>query len=506
MISKNRKSGGSRTRILLVYSNLANEPLMPLSIAILSTALQDRGVTVRLFDTTLYPDFDTDDQADRILSQQIKLADYSTVGVRQKTTGLLSDFVDAVDEFRPQLIGVSCVESTYRMALRLVQQIKDRQIPIIFGGALATFDPSLILNSRLVDMVCVGEGENTILEITRRIENGRDFHDIPNVWTKRFDKIIPARKYTLEDINRQPIPRFDIFEPERIYRAMSGKIYRMIPVEISRGCPYRCTYCSAPSYAEKFSKTGRWLRFKSIAQIIKEIDYYVHAYEAEYFYFVSETFLAFPRKERETFYRLYAQYGIPFWFNTRPETINREDIRKLEDIGCHRISVGIESGDEKFRNDVLQRNYTNDQVLKAVEVLEASGIQFSVNNMIGFPDETREMVFETIELNRRFCANSHTVSVFQPYRGTALYDYSVSKGYIDPDTIVDGRFSESVLNMPTLTRDEIGGLYRTFNLYRNFDKSYWPDIRIAERSDENGNKMLITLMNLMAKDRETSGG
>ena len=166
-------------------------------------------------------------------------------------------------------------------------------------------------------------------------------------------------------------------------------------------------------YIERcFSDQGRWLRFKSVQRIIKEVEYYLQNSSVEYFYFVSETFLAMPPYERESFYNLYNKYSLPFWFNTRPETVNSKDINALADIGCHRLSVGIEHGNQEFRRKMLKRNYSNMAVVDAVNIIQETNIQISVNNMIGFPDETRDLVFDTINLNRDFSCDSHTVSVF----------------------------------------------------------------------------------------------
>ena len=494
--SKNAEDTMGIGKVLLVFANHPMEPLMPLGVAILATLLEDHGFEVKLFDTTFYPSLESDNQTERVISGQIKAADYSLVGVKPKTTNMYGDFVKMVDDFAPDLIALSCVEPTYRMSLRLIEQIKECETPVVFGGVFASFSPSLVLQSGLVDMVCVGEGEEAIVEIAKRVLQGKDPQGIPNVWWQKDHQIFPAPSYKLMDVNSLPIPRFDVFEPERIYRSMAGKIYRMIPVEISRGCPYRCTYCSAPAYRKMFSDQGLWLRFKSVQKIIQEIEYYLQNTSVEYFYFVSETFLAMPPYERESFYKLYNKYSLPFWFNTRPETVNRKDIHALADIGCHRLSVGIEHGNPEFRRRMLQRNYSNKAVVDAVNIIQETNIQISVNNMIGFPDETRELVFDTINLNREFSCDSHTVSIFQPFKGTKLYDYCVGKKYWSEDKIAAESFAEPVLSMPTLSKDEIRGLYKTFNLYRQLDKSYWPDIRRAELEDEEGRRIFEDLYSL----------
>jgi len=260
----------------------------------------------------------------------------------------------------------------------------------------------------------------------------------------------------------------------------------MIPVEFSRGCVYQCSYCSAPSYAKMFQSAGKWLRFKTVDRLMAEIEFYASAYKVEYFYFIAETFLAMPQAMRQEFYRRYRAIGIPFWFNTRPETIRDEDMKALEEIGCHRISVGIESGNEPFRRNVLRRQYGNDQVLRAVEMIQKTNIEFSVNNMIGFPDENRELFFDTVELNRQFKAHSHTVSIFHPFRGTDLYDRCIQMGYWDPQKICTGNFIYPPLDMPSFSKEEVWGLYRTFNFYVRFPKSDWPRIQQAEKLTPEG--------------------
>jgi len=467
---------------------------MPLGVASIATALQLNGFTTKLFDTTFYKGSEnSNSQTMRAYSLQIKPANYSKFGIKEINREPENDFIALVNDFKPHLIGLSCVELTYLKGLRLLRSIRELNIPTIVGGVFATFSADEIILADEVYMVCVGDGEKTIVELSRKMFLNEPIEDIPNLYLKKRNKIVRPKKIELTDIEHVSIPLFDIFAPERMYRAMSGKVYRMLPVEFSRGCPYHCTYCSAPSYAKKFISDGRWLRFKTIDQIINEIDFYVKRYKAEYFYFISETFLAMPKEKKLEFYKRYKSYKIPFWFNTRPETINEEDINRLKDVGCHRISIGIESGNESFRKNMLKRNYSNEDVLMAVDIVLRSKIQLSVNNMIGFPDETRDMIFDTIELNREFKADSHTVSIFQPFRGTALYDYCVLKGYWDSKKLCNDTFIASRLDMPTLTKEEIKGFYRTFNLYVNIDKIFWPEIKKAEKFDEEGDKIFFQL-------------
>ncbi len=478
-------------RVLLVYANLPMEPLMPLGIAMLCSALKKANADIRVFDTTFYQGYG-DGQKEREQSSQVLPVDYFSVGIEIKTGDVSKDFSDLIHNFKPGLIGFSCVEGTYSIVLKLLNYIKDH-IPVIVGGSFASFAPEYILASEHINMVCTGEGEKAICMVADRLDRGLDISGIPNIWYKKDNTPVSPPSLTLADIDHLQMGDFCLFKEKRIYRPMGGKLYRMIPLEFSRGCPYHCTYCSSPSYGEMFKDSGKWLRFKSVDRIMDEIDFYVSNFNVEYFYFISETFLASSRSFKKEFYKRYRKYKIPFWFNTRPETITEDDIKQCVDIGCNRISLGVECGNEEYRKTMLKRNYSNAQVLKAVDILSKSSIEFSVNNMIGFPDETRELVFDTIKLNIQIPANNHTVSIFQPFKGTELYRYCIQKGYWEYDKLCSHHYYTPAITMPSLSKDEIKGLHRTFVLYVNMDRSYWPEIELAEKMTSQGKEILDQL-------------
>ena len=106
---------------------------------------------------------------------------------------------------------------------------------------------------------------------------------------------------------------------------------------------------------------------------------------------------------------------LPFWIQTRPETITEERIKLLKKMNVSNINVGIEHGNEKYRKEMLQRAMSNDLIISALKILDNANIPVTVNNILGFPDETRELVFDTINLNRSIKAITLTkVPVLQP--------------------------------------------------------------------------------------------
>ena len=147
----------------------------------------------------------------------------------------------------------------------------------------------------------------------------------------------------------------------------------------------------------------------------------------------------------------------------------------------------------------MKRHYSNDYFVDKFRIFDDFKIAVSVNNIIGFPDETREQIFETIELNRRIKAESFGAYIFQPFHGTILRDYCVEKKYI-PSSYMSG---DSHMDMrpaiSAISEEEVTGLQKTFSLYVTLPEEYRQDIKIAERSDEEGNKKFKELANVYAE-------
>lgn len=162
-------------------------------------------------------------------------------------------------------------------------------------------------------------------------------------------------------------------------------------------------------------------------------------------------------------------------------------------MNCKNLQFGIEQGNEEFRARVLNRRYTNKQMIEAFKIVERYEIQYTVNNIIGFPDETRELIFDTINVNRQINPTTINCYIFTPYRGIELYDYCVEKGYINKDAKVHQLLDGAELKMDSITYQELKGLQRTFSLYARMPESEFDKIQIAEKSDDEGSHMFQQL-------------
>jgi len=478
-------------RVLIVYPNLPLMLVPSIAVALFTRIFSEQGYQVDLFETTHY--LSEENSSSEMRAKMLNVREFSItedLGIIIKED-LLGDFRSKVLSFKPDLMVFSVVEDAYNQALSLLRKVEDLGIQHILGGVFPTNAPERCMEDPEVKLIGLGEGENLVVRVAEAVRLSLPLHEIPGTWYRDTEGTINKNpKDLLVDINKYR-PDFKLFDKNRFYRPMGGKVFKMIPVETFRGCPFSCTYCNSPGQ-RTFSRSnglGNFLRRKSMPNLRKELFEYVKEYNPEFFYFVDDVFLARPVGEIVEFCEMYAEFGLPFWFNTRSETCERETLAMLKDVGCYRVSYGIECGNEEFRQKVLRRKVSNEELIKRFEVIAEAGIAFSLNVIIGMPGETRELVIDTIRLIKSIYGfDALTVSIFSPYHGTVLREVAVQNGWLEPDAITTHTTASSILNMPPpyLNSSEIDGLAATFPLYCAFPEEEWPRIRRAEKPDQKG--------------------
>ena len=303
--------------------------------------------------------------------------------------------------------------------------------------------------------------------------------------------IIKNKMGRLADLETAPFPDYSLFEEHAIYRAMQGKIRRTIGLETQRGCTYTCAYCNSPSQVKLHkSEIGQmFARKKSIKRVRDELEFLHKKFDLELIYFLDDTFLALSEKRFDELAEMYMDFKIPFWMNTRCETMTEKRAEKLEDMNMLRMSFGIEHGNEQYRKDVLKRSLTNDRMRTAFELTSGKKYITNGNCIIGMPEENRELVFDSVKFTRTLPEDVEKTGafIFAPYHGTPLRDLAVERGYIkDPDSICDiTRPEDSMLDQPQLPKEELVGLARTFGLYQTLPQSQWKYIKEAEGDTKN---------------------
>ena len=445
-------------KVLLIYPNTMMATLLPLSISSLSASLKQAGIEVELFDTTFYKTESIGFEKKKEWLLQVKPFEEPSY----KQTDLYEDLKKMVDNYQPNLIGISLVEDTIDQGLKLLESIKDYDCPVVAGGVGVNWNYKKLLAA--VDLLCFGEGEKYLVTLIQKhnfnFMKGEIFeYSIPEVSTR--NSILPKPL----DINKLPYPDFDIFEKNRIERVMHGEKYRMLHVELDRGCPYNCTYCCAPAI-RKMYKPYKYYRRKSNDRIIEEMKYLKKKYKPDYLNFNSECFLARPDSDLKELMKTYKkEIDLPFWCQSRLHLVTDKKIRWLKEAGCADMQFGIECGNEEFRKKWLKRNETNEQMLKALDIVEKHKISYTTNSIIGFPNETENLIFSTMDINIKISPKTMNVYMMTPYKGTLLYSYCVKEGLLDPEAKTKQLLGGSDIKYKYLTKKQLLGLQRIFPLY-----------------------------------------
>jgi radical SAM superfamily enzyme YgiQ (UPF0313 family) len=497
-------------KVLLVYPNFPMESvLLPAGVSIISAVLKKEGFQFKLFDTTLYkPKGQSQDEYRKKL-HQLKTSSAQMEGqVNTKTSDPHEDFVDLLNSYKPDVIGLSVLSDTFEIGLEYAKIANSKNIPVFVGGIYPTFAPEKVISNKYVNFICMGEGEYAVLNFCKALANGDSIDNIKNFWIKKKDgTIIKNGLGPLVNMNELPYPDYTIFESERFYRPMQGKVLKILPIELHRGCPYTCAFCEDPSQNLLYKSQGiakTYHRSKSPKRIIDELHYLIDKYGANYIYFNAETFFAMPNKDFVTLADMYSkEIKLPFWIQTRPETITEERIDLLKKMNVSNINVGIEHGNEKYRREMLKRSMSNKLIIDALKILDNANLSVTVNNIMGFPDETRDLIFDTINLNRSIKSATINAYLYNPYPGTALYEVCKEKGYLPKEgdeKTIDTHLSteafpyfKTILNLPTISKLELCGLQKTFVLYSKLPRYEFDRIKIAEQHTNEGNKMFDML-------------
>ena len=517
-------------KVLLFYPNEPMVGVTPSNLAYLSACLKKKGFDVKLFDCSLYksvryeprPDGEEGLQSQKYRQEETQdelreklghvksssIDDYITL----RETPAHHDFADMVENYKPDLIAITVVDSTIEFSFKFLESIIGERPHVVMGGVGATFSYEKILNSGFVDYVNSGEGEESLPELCERLQQGQTCYDVRNIYTKDAlgqIKRNPARPQV--DIDALPMPDFSIYEDQRFYRPFMGRVVRMAQVDWDRGCPYQCTYCAAPALQAKAreEKIGSYYRVKSEDKIFEEMKFIIKEYNLNFLYISSETLLVI---KLDKFKRIAERYkkeiNLPFWCQSRLDSFTEERTKLLKEMGCQSVSVGLEHGSEEVRRKLLRKQLKNEDVYKGFTTLAKYNIRPTINSMMGLPDETREQVFETFKLNReiaKILGGNRNINVFTfvPFSGTALRQVALSKGYVDANEPISFSFyKESMLTMPSLSKQEIMGLEKTAHLYIDLPEEYYPEIEKAEKDTPEGREIFDILHKIYEEIRE----
>lgn len=472
-----------KIKVLFIYPNEYLSIGIHSGIAILSAVLKEAGHTVDLLDFTFVKtkilEIEKTSGPSVFLPTEYTLEDLVT---KDPITSLEEAYNQKINSFNPEIIAVSVMTGHFSSIVAFLEKV---HIPckVIFGGIHPTICPEETLSKDVIDFICVGEAEEMFLELLESLENGKDYTTIKNLGYKENGKLIINSLRPFIDLNKLPVPDWGLFDKRHLFRPFMGKIYTGSFYVMSRGCPGQCTYCVNSSLREKQKGCGRYFRYQSPETTIKQLKALNEKFNASWFKLADDSIMLFKVKYLKELSKGLKPLDFMFGCSIRPETVTERKIELIKEMGVVAASLGIESGNERIRKEVLWRPMTNEQIINAIKLLQKYNIRVSTFNMIGLPEETRENVFETIKLNKMLNIETSSVYILYPYPGTHINDkFNVNIYDENREIIPVSRASK--FNLSTMEPSEVEGLIMTFELYVRLPEKLWPIIKIAEKSDE----------------------
>ncbi len=422
-------------RIVLIAPGLAIDVI---GIRILSTLLKKKGY---MADILFIPNMRSETKR-RGFHKDVFVAKYDKI-----TLNRITDFCMDAD-----LVGLSLISRDLDASIQVTERLKKRiKAPIIWGGFHPTVCPEECLE--FADMVCIGEGENTLLELVKLMDVGKDYSNVPGLWIKDKSKRnstgclihnldeIPFSDY---DFNSQYILQEDKFQLltedflEKYLRATYPSFNRGLPgmeqrigsgiadyhIIATRGCPYNCVYCGSPQLKEIYAGQ-KYLRRRSVDNIIAELK----SIKARFSFFTDihfcdDCFMLAPENYIKEFSEKYKEeINKPFYILTSPATITEKKMEYLVEAGLSFLSVGIQTG-SKRTIEMYKRTGVNKGVEETLGLINRYKrwvfpyYDFLIDN----PYETDEDLIETLALIKRI-KRPYKIRIYSlvPFPGTELY-------------------------------------------------------------------------------------
>ncbi len=392
----------------------------------------------------------------------VEIMDAAVEGFDQKVR-LDKDFVrygssydkilSRIEAFKPDIVGISCLWSTVQpVMLELCREVKkiDKDIITITGGSSPTFMPEENMKEKNLDVIVLGEGEETMLSIIRHMREGRTFADIDGIVYRDGECIItnPKTKW-IKNLDAIPFPARDLL-PMGLYRtvgiphSITASSHNSSPIVTSRGCPAKCIYCSSTNF------WGHKFRFRSPENVLDEIGELINRWGIEEMQFEDDNTTAKPSRAKAIFQGIIDRgYKINFCFPNGIAlwTLDEELVDLMVEAGCYEMSLPFESGCQQVLRDIVKKPTNLEKARNIAEYIKSKGIRTTGFYIIGFPGETKEQMLETF----RFADNMKTdigyFFVANPLPGTELYAIAKKQGLLRDDfSFENNTYTRSAFN------------------------------------------------------------
>lgn len=390
----------------------------------------------------------------------VQVLDMYAAGVRTK-----SHLIRFLKQITPDVIGISTLTSKFQNVVDIARICKEHMpaTPVMIGGHFGTFNHDKILNKyHDIDFVVRGEGEETTVELVQELEKSSpNFHPIKGLSYRDNGRLqINEDRSFLTDLDILPFPAYELvshlsYGNLGLIRGTSGNLGTLIT---SRGCVYKCTFCSNSSF------TNHTIRYRSAENVLEELEHYMNTFGLNEFMFNDDNF-TLNKKRVFKLSHLIRKNGLDIvWYaDGRVNQSDESMFREMKRAGCQLIYFGIESCVDRILQ-YYQKGTTYDMVHNAVQKARKARLDVVGSFILGAPIETVQEMWETIKKATALDLDYVQFNPLSLYRGTPLWSQLVKEGVIDDAARWEDIINGFELN-PYVTLEDLSQLMHDFHRF-----------------------------------------
>jgi len=411
------------------------------------------------------------------ISAVLKNSGFETDLLIQKDEG--ARFFEEIAHIHPDAFVVPFDIMGQSWSINITNELKKRwrDIPVIAVGTYATLFPE-VLSQCDADVLCRGEAEYALKEFFTKLRNNEDYGGVKNLWIKRDGEIVKNQlRPLISNLDELPIPDRELYYRRYEYlRKFSTK-----RIVAGRGCAQRCFYCYNPALQDLYECRGKlFTRKKSPERVLVDIEDLKKRAVVKSIYFIDDLFTddkAWLLKFCEIYPR---KFKIPFACNITADSVDEDKTKALKSAGCRAVLMGVETGNEKLRVEVLNKVVKDEQIVRAAELFKKYKMKFLTYNMLGLPTETLDSLLKTVEFNQKLRPDYIRVTVAFPMPHTKMTDIAVEKGLVTKEALEHifslppkQQYTTSIYQSDAKFMKKVRRLYHLFPFAVKFNLPKW---------------------------------
>jgi anaerobic magnesium-protoporphyrin IX monomethyl ester cyclase len=381
---------------------------------------------------------------------EVKILDCTALKVDQHA------LEQAIRREQPDMVGATALTPFFYDAVQVAEIAKgvDPRIVTVLGGPHVTSLPEETLNEHTaVDIVARGEGERTLVDLVRCLEDGKQLSQVKGIGFRSNGEIILTEPQALVDVDELPLPAYHLLPMDKYYFVVLGRFATVIA---SRGCPHRCTFCS------EWRFWGGRQRQRDPKKIGDELELLVRKYDMESIWFGDDCFNVSAELMRGICDEIKAR-NLPFsWFyQGRADLVveHRDLLPLMSETGCRMVQIGIETSTEQELT-LLNKKLSLGKIAEAVGLLKEHDIIAQGLIIVGTRDDSADSIIHKVRYMQRLDVDFPIFTMFTPFPGSDIYQEAKENNWLEVQDYALYDMANVIMPTEHLTRKQLAASYR----------------------------------------------